>query len=183
MFSPLADIRYSINRTDFMKSHGKPPPFAPRGAAVLSNGTAVEIDYTDSVKARQLVGGLPVDQLIGVGWRDRFTGEWKVTVRGTVVEKHTGAGATTLSEAVANALVAASDAEAAENSLRADPVAHLERELARHDWWAMMSDSYAVTLAGQRHMDEIRGIVAQCPVDVVRNLWAKYAPAEFDCPV
>lgn len=183
MFRPLADIRYWVNRTQDlkMKSHGKPPPFAPRGAAVLSNGTAVEIDYTDA-GSRRLVDGLPANQVIGVGWRDRFTGEWKVTVRGTALEKHTGNGAS-LSEAVAEALVAASEAETAENSLRADPVAYLERELARHDWWHMMSDSYGAVRAGEEHWATINGLIAQCPVDVVRTLWAAHAPAEFACPV
>ncbi|NBR00762.1 MAG: hypothetical protein EBT97_10000, partial [Actinobacteria bacterium] len=64
-----------------------------------------------------------------------------------------------------------------------DSVVHLERELSRHDWWHMLSDSYATNVAGHDHMVEIRGIAARCPADTVRALWLRYAPADFACPI
>jgi hypothetical protein len=120
--------------------------------------------------------------VVGIGWRDRMTGEWRVTVRGDLHLKHEGAGAT-LADALRAALDACYTAEAAEIALRDDAPAHLARELSRHDWWCMMSDSYGTTLAGERHMTDIMGIIAKVPSATVRTLWAAHAPAEFGCPV
>ena len=183
MFRPLADARYWFrnNSEAARRPSSKSTPYTPYGAVVLADGSTVELDYTVSSDERKL-SGLDVAQVVGIGWRDRMTGEWRVTVRGDLHLKHEGSGAT-LADALRAALDACYTAEAAEIALRDDAPAHLARELARHDWWCMMSDSYGTTLAGQRHMTDIMGIIAKVPSATVRALWAAHAPAEFGCPV
>lgn len=184
MFRPLADARYWFRSAaeEARRPSAKKTRYAPHGAIVLDDGSAVELDYTDRADERKLAG-LDVARVVGIGWRDRLTGEWGVAVRGDAFEKHAAKGAT-LADAIRAALDTCYAAEAAEVALRDDPAAHLERELARHDWWSAMSDSYGVTLAGERHMREILDIAARVPSETVRALWAKHAPANGpDCPV
>lgn len=183
MFRPLADARHWFRTAaeDARRPSSKPTPYTPYGAVVLADGTTVELDYTVPADERKL-SGLEVAQVVGVGWRDRFTGGWRVTVRGDIHLKHEAKGST-LADALRAALDACYTTEAAEIALRDDAPAHLERELRRHDWWHIMSDSYGTTLAGQRHMADIMGIVARVPSATVRALWAAHAPAEFACPV
>lgn len=183
MFRPLADARSWFRSASVAarRPSSKPTAFGPYGALVLDDGTTVELDYTNPADERKL-SGLEIAEVVGIGWRDRMTGEWRVTVRGVMHLKHEGSGAT-LADAVKAALDTHYNTEAAEIALREDHPAHLERELARHDWWCMMSDSYGTTLAGERHMEEIRGIIAKVPSATVRALWAKYAPTQFACPV
>jgi len=183
MFRPLADARYWFQSAaqEARRPSAKPTAFGPYGAVVLADGTAVELDYTDRADERKL-SGLDVAQVVGIGWRDRFTGSWSITIRGNLQPKHEAKGAT-LADALRAALDACYGAEAAEITLRDDAYAHLERELRRHDWWHMMSDSYSTTLAGQRHMAEIMSIAARVERWTVRALWAKHAPADFACPV
>jgi hypothetical protein len=183
MFRPLADARYWFRTSSVAarRPSSKPTAFGPYGAVILADGTAVELDYTDAADERKL-SGLEVAEVVGNGWRDRTTGEWSVSVRGNIHLKHSGAGAT-LADALRAALDVCYAAEAAEIALRDDAPAHLERELSRHDWWCMMSDSYGTTLAGQQHMEEIRGIIAKVPSATVRALWTKHAPTQFACPV
>lgn len=184
MFRPLADARYWFRQVAeaARRPSAKSTPFAPRGALVLVDGSTVELDYADRADERKLVG-LNVAQVVGIGWLDRITGECVVTVKGDTLPKHSGKGAT-LADALRAALDTCYAAEAAEVALRDDPAAHLERELAHHDWWHMMSDSYGTTLAGERHMREILNIAARVPSETVRALWAKHAPADGPvCPV
>jgi len=186
MFRPLADARHWFRTTQDAARRparaGDANLLPPRGAVVLADGTTVELDYTDRADERKL-SGLEVAQVVGIGWRDRFGKGWQVDVRGVTFLRHRGSGAT-LADAVSAAIEAHYTAEAAEIALREDAVAHLGRELARHDWWHMMSDSYGTTLAGQQHMREIIGIAARCPTDTVRALWSQHAPADGPvCPV
>jgi hypothetical protein len=183
MFRPLADARYWFRSAaeEARRPSAKPTPYTPYGAVVFADGTTVELDYTDRDDERKL-SGLEVAQVVGIGWRDRFTGEWRVTVRGDIHTKHEAKGAT-LADALRAALDVCYTTEAAEIALRDDAPAHLERELRCHDWWHMLSDSYGATVAGQRHMAEIMGIVARVPSATVRTLWAAHAPADFACPV
>lgn len=176
MFRPISDARYWFRAAaeDARRPSAKPTPFAPRGAVVLADGRAVELDYTNSADERKL-SSLAVDQVVGIGWRDRRTGEWRVTVRGDIHLKHEAKGAT-LADALRAALDARTTAEAAEIALRNDAPSHLDRELARHDWWSHMSDSYGTASAGERHMREIQAIAARVPVETVRALWKKHAP-------
>ena len=182
MFRPLADARHWFrSAAEAARRPARAGLLPPRGAIVLADGTTVELDYANRADERK-IADLDVERVVGIGWRDRATGEWRVGVRGDTHEKHEAMGPT-LADALRAALDACYGAEAEEIALRADPAAHLERELARHDWWHMMSDSYGTTLAGQQHMAEIMGIAARCPAETVRALWAKHAPADFACPV
>jgi hypothetical protein len=186
MFSALSDVRHWFRSSQEATLRRRAGDRAagmldPRGALVLADGTILELDYTDRADERKL-SGIDAGQVVGVGWRDRRGAGWSVEVRGALLTRHRGGGAT-LAEAVAAALEAHYTAEAAEIALREDPVAHLGRELARHDWWHMMSDAFGTSIAGERHMGEILGIAARCPADEVRALWAKHAPADFKCPV
>ncbi len=184
MFRPIADARYcfqSAGQDARRPSSAKQTLYTPYGAVVLADGTTVELDYTLRSDEKKL-SALAVDQVVGLGWRDRRTGGWSVTVRGDLNSKHEAKGAT-LADALRAALDARTTAEAAEVALRNDAPAHLERELRRHDWWHMMSDSYGAVSAGERHMREITAIAARLPVETVRALWAAHAPAEFACPV
>jgi hypothetical protein len=61
-------------------------------------------------------------------------------------------------------------------------VERLEIELARHDWYCHMSDSYGVTLAGERHMSEMTELARECDPEVVRRLWKAAAPKGFSIP-
>ena len=86
--------------------------------------------------------------------------------------------------AVANAAANVAQREAEERAVRDDAVAHLARELDRHDWWACMSDNYGAEVAANRHMQEvILPLLAAVPQDGVRSLWQKHAPWQFPCPV
>lgn len=182
MFSPLTDARYWFRSVaeEARRPAARPTPFGPRGALVLTDGSAVELDYTSRDDERKMSGIQP-KQVIGIGWRDRHVGVWRVTVRGMRVSKHEADGAT-LQDAVSAAIDKYYVEEAAEAALVADPITHLTRELSRHDWWHMMSDSYGTVAAGERHMQDILHIAAKCPPDTVRALWAQYAPAGFACP-
>ncbi len=182
MFRPLADVRHWFRTSSVAarRPSSKPTAFGPYGAVILADGSAVELDYTNAADERKL-SGLEVAEVVGTGWRDRTTGEWSVSVRGNIHPKHSGEGAT-LADALKAALDVCYTAEAAEIALRADATAHLERELSRHDWWCMMSDSYGTTLAGQQHMEEICEIATKVPSATVRALWTKHAPAQIACP-
>ncbi len=87
-------------------------------------------------------------------------------------------------ENAAKHVVEARDKEIAEDlAILADPVQHLERELASHDWYCHMSDAPGVYGAGAAHMRRIMDIIKDVPAEKVREIWAKHAPHAFACPV
>jgi hypothetical protein len=56
----------------------------------------------------------------------------------------------------------------------------LDRELRRHDWFADMSDSYAVTRAARKHMEEtIVPLLLALPESKGREIWDLHAPEEI----
>lgn len=57
-----------------------------------------------------------------------------------------------------------------------DPEYALEEALKVHDWYHFMSDSFGTCQAGSRHLDKIKGLLAQVPKKVGRKLWKQYAP-------
>jgi hypothetical protein len=61
-------------------------------------------------------------------------------------------------------------------------VAKLEVELTHHDWWCHMSDAPGVCGAGERHMAEIKPLLASLPKKTAKALWTKHAPKEFRFP-
>ena len=181
----LSDARYWFRKSHPMTRWKTGPstvsmPFDPMGALVLDDGSIIELDYTNPNDEKKIAHLRP-DQVVGIGWRDRKTGHWRVEVK-KGAEKGVGTG-NTADAATKLALNVYYTAQAAETALKANPAAHLDRELARHDWWHMMSDSYGVTLAGEKHMVEIRQIISKVDPDTVRGLWAQHAPKEFACPV
>lgn len=93
-----------------------------------------------------------------------------------------GIGNTPL-EAVANAAENVAEREAEERDIRANALLHLDRELAHHDWYSHMSESYGTVKAGERHAELIGQLLASVPVREARAMWEKHAPPEFVCPV
>lgn len=57
-----------------------------------------------------------------------------------------------------------------------DPLYALERALKEHDWYACMSDDYSVTLAGERHWEEIRSLKGKVGASAWDAMVEKYKP-------
>ena len=55
----------------------------------------------------------------------------------------------------------------------------LEQKLRAHDWWYHYSDDYSVVRRGERAWDALIALAKTFPVEVVRPLWAKHAPKDF----
>ena len=55
----------------------------------------------------------------------------------------------------------------------------LEIELSVHDWWCQMSDSYSVTLAGEKHMRYIQELMLSVGLAKAKELWNAYCPEEM----
>lgn len=187
MFRPIADARYWFRSAREQARRPAPPGLLPPMGALVVKGAdgsleTVELDYTNSTHERKLDS--PLEGVVGLASRDRRGSGWACELRGEVhpASKFIGKGVA-LADAVQAAQTARRKSEDAEIALRENPVAHLERELMCHDWWHMMSDSYGVTLAGQRHMEDIRSLMCKIEPSMARALWSKYAPADFTCPV
>lgn len=148
-----------------------------RGAGyVMANGSHVAIDLTVWANRTPPAGA--------VGFVLEVKGGWSAEVWSDLLHREIHGEGLTPAAAVTDAARVVALLEGRERALRADPVAHLERELAHHDWWACMSDSHGVEVASDRHMKEVVSpLLAAVPVDVARALWAKHAPWEFPCPV
>jgi hypothetical protein len=65
-----------------------------------------------------------------------------------------------------------------ENTIKNDPVLHLERELSCHDWYYAFSDDHSVWLGGEAHSKLIQKLIKLVPVEKAKELWAKYAPED-----
>ena len=61
-------------------------------------------------------------------------------------------------------------------------IERLEAELSRHDWYCHMSDSYGVTLAGERHYREMVELAKECDSEEARKLWEAAKPDDFPVP-
>ena len=147
-----------------------------RGAGyILADGSHVAIDLTKWSDRTPPSGA--------VGFLLEVRGGWSAKVWSDLLGEIHGEGLTP-AEAVTDAGRVVALLEGRERALRTDPVAHLERELAHHDWWACMSDSFEAEAASDRHMKDVVGpLLAAVPVDVARPLWAKHAPAQFAFPL
>lgn len=148
-----------------------------RGAGyILADGSTFAIDLTVWANRTPPSGA--------VGFVLECKGRWSAEVWSDLLGREIHGEGLTPAEAVTDAGRVVALLEGRERALRADPVAHLERELAHHDWWACMSDSYGAEVASDQHMKDVVGpLLAAVPVDVARTLWAKHAPWEFPCPV
>lgn len=155
---------------------------AKQGALVLADGSTVPLDFTcyaDTAKVR-------ANPSVGLALLTPANGEWSVEVKattGTLAGRSFRGSAPDLAAAVSLAFGAQQTAQQEEDGVRANPELHLERELARHDWWSHMSDDRSVWSGGEAHGRLLGTLAAQVSPEAARFLWAKYAPAGFNCPV
>ena len=155
---------------------------AKRGALVLADGSTVPLDFTcyaDTAKVR-------ANPSVGLALLTPANGEWSVEVKattGTLAGRSFRGSAPDLAAAVSLAFGAQRTAQQEEDGVRANPELHLERELARHDWWSHMSDDHSVWAGGEAHGRLLATLATQVSPETARFLWAKYAPAGFNCPV
>jgi len=152
-----------------------------KGAIVREDGSLVHLDYTnyaDTAKVRGCADG------VGTVALAPLNGKWSGEARSRVHHGTVWVRDCDTAEEAAAALLSKLGAEvAAETALVADPAAHLERELALHDWYSAMSDDHGYWVAGERHWVLVRDLMTKVPVETVRTLFAKYAPNDFTCPV
>jgi hypothetical protein len=73
--------------------------------------------------------------------------------------------------------------EAEQNFLEKNPDVRLERALKTHDWYSSYSDDHQVWAAGEAANKELARLVKLVDQGKVRELWAKYAPKDFSCPI
>ena len=153
-----------------------------QGALVLADGSTVALDFTnyaDTAKVRAIPS-------VGLALLTPANGEWSVEVKattGTLAGRSFRGSALDLAAAVSLAFGAQRTAQQEEDGVRANPELHLERELARHDWWSHMSDDHSVWAGGEAHGRLLATLATQVSPETARFLWAKYAPAGFNCPV
>jgi len=143
------------------------------GALIREDGSVVLVnfrDHGDTFKVRDTAS-------VGLALRNKKSGLWSAEMRHPV---HGGTLWTLDHEspeaAAADLLAKARKEVEAEEAVRANPVAHLERELKRHDWYSAFSDDHGVWAAGERHLSEIRALMEKVPAEVAEELFAKYAP-------
>ena len=174
----------SVNAYSWFSNATRPRYAGPRqGALVLADGSTVLLDFTNyshSFLVRD------TKNVVGLGLLTPANGEWSVEVKvqsGTLVHRSFRGSAPVLADALALARAAEHTAQQEEDNVRANPELHLERELARHDWYHYMSDDAGVAAGGEAHGRGLQALVAQVSPEAARFLWAKYAPAGFNCPV
>jgi len=154
-----------------------------RGALVLADGSTVALDFTygaDTFTVRNTRG------VVGLALLTPANGEWSVEIKattGTLAGRSFRGSAPDLAAAVSLAFGAQRIEQQQEDGVRANPELHLERELAHHDWWSHMSDDHSVWSSGEAHGRLLGTLAKQVSPEVARFLWAKYAPAGFNCPV
>lgn len=67
--------------------------------------------------------------------------------------------------------------------LEKNPFDNLEEQLKKHDWFYHYSDDHRVWSNGEKHWKIIRKLIEQIPTEKVLQLWEKYAPKDWGCPV
>jgi hypothetical protein len=174
----------SINAYHWFSNATRPRYAGPKqGALVLADGSTVPLDFTnysDTFTVRN------TKNVVGLALLTPANGEWSVEVKaqtGSVVHRSFRGSAPDLAAAVSLAFGAQQTAQEEEDGVRANPELHLERELARHDWWSHMSDDHSVWSGGEAHGRLLGTLAAQVAPETARFLWSKYAPAGFSCPV
>lgn len=156
---------------------------AKQGALVLADGSTVPLDFTvyaDTAKVRGTAN------VVGLALLTPANGEWSVEVKaqtGTLAGRSFRGSAPDLAAAVSLAFGEQRTAQQEEDGVRANPELHLERELARHDWYSYMSDDHSVFVSGESHGRLLGTLAGQVAPETARFLWAKYAPQGFSCPV
>lgn len=154
-----------------------------KGAYILDDGV-VELDFSN-FGDRDKVRDTPGDKIIGTALQNAKTKEW-------VGEFHGPQGFTiylskepqpTLALFATYLRKHRAEAFQMEERLQADPVALLDRELQRHDWYYHYSDDNAAWASGNAHWSKIKKLMDDVPVEMVRALFAQHAPKDFTCPV
>ncbi len=150
------------------------------GALIRADGTTVRLDFANPADMHLIPATSNVVGL-ALGPASRTT-EWSATGRdgrgfGVYVT------AETLDGAVSALRLEIEARNAEEARIAAEPAEHLERELARFDWYAHYSDSHGVYAASERHQKQILEIAKAVPVERARELWAKHAPRDVGCPL
>jgi hypothetical protein len=59
----------------------------------------------------------------------------------------------------------------------------LETRLKSHDWYCDFSDDHSVWSSGEASRKKILTLITQVNPEQARELWAKYAPKGFSCPI
>lgn len=168
----------------------KVPYYGPtEGAVTFENGECIVVDFK-SPNARQVL-----DEISTKGWptasffKVQKTGDWVGTIgrnmKDALGREVTLCGAgMTLDEAIADLNNEIATFTATKEALLANPEALLREHLRCHDWYACMSDSYAVARAGDAHMDHIKLLMAKMDKTVARSIYLEYAPSGImGCPV
>jgi hypothetical protein len=180
--SHLKTINHLFNENRPYRS--RPYPGPKEGALVLADGFLVPLDFTDSFDRLKVSSN--ADEVVGVVTGPTRAKDWDGEAYshylGHSVRVGYKANYKSAREAADALLTALRDAEETERAVRADPATHLNRELSRHDWFCAFSDSYGVTLAGERHWSEVMEIAKSVPVETARALFAKHAPEGATCP-
>lgn len=158
-----------------------------QAAIVMMNGTLIDVDYTNH-EHTALIRDIDVHDIAGLITLVPADGLW----HGEYVDEVADAGwrrycyldgRKTKDGAAKRLLREKTKTEQAEQAILDDPVAHLERELKRCDWYSHYSDDYSVWAGGEAHMRKIRELTEQVDTEVARKLWAKHAPKDVTCPV
>lgn len=157
------------------------PYYGPvEGAVTFENGETVVVDFK-APNARTVLDDVAVK-----GWatasflKAQKTGQWTGT--GRVMKDALGHEVTprgsghTLEEAIADLNDEVSALTSVKEALLAKPEALLREHLRCHDWYACMSDSWAVARAGDAHMGRIKLLMAKMDKAVANAIWSEYAP-------
>ncbi len=157
------------------------PPLASYGGLVYFVGgefVLVELDYNNPQDLSKLQG-----KPVGIGWRDRFSGHWRADLLRLHGNKARGTGAD-FSSAVESARLKRNQLMAEINLYDDDLLEKLAFTLETHDWWYRSNgddyQAYLLELEGQTKIDIL---VRLLPEEEVQELWAKWVPKEFACPV
>lgn len=153
------------------------PYNGPRQAAILlKNGSLVRIDFT--VRSDRERAAATFNEYMGHVTLVPATGRWDGEGPNPAQRDWTVrvSNYDTAEEAATALRLKINQAARAEESIQADPVAHLERELKSHDWTAAYSDAPGVCAAADRHWSFIQTLRAKVAPEVYAALVAKYNP-------
>lgn len=145
-----------------------------KGALLFDDGTYFEFDLSNEESF--IAAEKKVKEAVGFVWetKEDFYAEG---IDGWVTKKNT------LQDAADSYFKIAKEKKEHEEFLANNPDADLEEQLKCHDWYYQYSDDHRVWCGGEAHWRKIKGLIEKVPVDKVKELWAKYAPKDYNCPV
>lgn len=149
-------------------------------ALVLDDGSLVHIDYSNYADRQK--ASPCFDRYVGHVTLVPKPGKWAFDAKSPVDPMHTltsQAEYDSAKEAAAAMVAKVAGVKAAEEAVRADPAAWLDRELSHHDWFAAYSDAPGVCGAADMHWrDTILPLKARVAPEVWAALFEKHAPVE-----